>query len=147
MLLLILGICIGLIILGAVIDNEKIGFTTIGVGFIIGVVDLVIVVFALLFYPHNIDKKLEMYQEENLLIEEKVKNTVSVYMDYEYATYEELLKDMDIITLIVKYPALNSNQLVMAEIETYKENSKIIKDLREKQIDKSTYNWWLYFGN
>lgn len=100
----------------------------------------------LLVYPYNIDAKLAMYKEENIKIEEKVKATVMAYMDYESDTYEKLIKDADLTTLMIKYPELNSNTLVKNEIDLYIENSKQIKELKEQKIMISTYRWWIYFG-
>lgn len=98
-------------------------------------------------YPRNINEKLNMYQEENQSIELKVKETVKLYMNYEQETYKNLIETADITTLLIKYPELNSNELVKYEIEIYKSNNDRIKELKEKQIDRSSYNWWLYFGN
>ena len=98
-------------------------------------------------YPRNIDEKLNMYQEENQSIELKVKETVKAYIDYEEENYKNLVETADITTLLIKYPELNSNELVKYEIEIYKSNNDRIKELKEKQIDRASYNWWLYFGN
>lgn len=87
-----------------------------------------------------------MYEEENLKIETKVKETVRVYMNYEEEVYKNLVETADLTTLLIKYPELNSNELIKTEIDTYKENSKQIKKLKEQQIDKSLMAWWLYFG-
>lgn len=100
----------------------------------------------LLFYPYKVEEKTVMYETENNVIEEKIKNTVRAYMEFEESTYRELLENADLTTMILKYPELNSNELVKAEIETYKENSKKIKELKEDKIGKSTKAWWLYFG-
>lgn len=110
------------------------------------VIDLVIIAFVLIFYPFHIDEKIEMYQEENASIETKVKETVRAYMDFEQDTYKNLIETADLTTLILKYPELNSNELVKAEIETYKENNAKIKELKEEKINKKTMSWWLYFG-
>ena len=106
----------------------------------------IILVMCLLF-PYNIEKKLAMYEEENLKIEIKIKNTIKSYMEYEQETYDKVLKDADLTTIVLKYPELNSNELVKAEIEMYKENNNKIRELKEKQINKSVMAWWLYFGN
>ena len=108
---------------------------------------MIILIILILCYPYNIDAKLTMYEEENIKIETKVKETVKVYMNYEQDTYDSLVKEADLTTLLVKYPDLNSNELVKAEIETYKDNSKQIKDLKAAKIDRGTMAWWLYFGN
>ena len=35
---------------------------------------------------------------------------------------------------------------LIAQIEVYAENNKIIKDLRDQQIKGDVYRWWMYFG-
>lgn len=95
----------------------------------------------------NIDTKIAMYTEENENIERKVKETVRVYMNFEENTYTQLVKDADLTTLIIKYPELNSNELVKKEIDLYIENNGKIKELKNEKIDLSVKKWWLYFGN
>ena len=97
-------------------------------------------------YPYNIDQKLEMYAEENQNIEIKIKQTVQAYMNYEQETYKDLIETADLQTIIMTYPELNSNELVKAEIETYKENNNKIKELKEKAIDKKVMGFWYFFN-
>lgn len=112
----------------------------------ISFVSMFIIIFIIISYPYNIDKKLAMYEEENQKIETKIKDTVRIYMNYEQETYKNLVETSDLTTLLVAYPELNSNELVKYEIEQYKANSDKIKEIKEEQIHKSTLNWWLYFG-
>lgn len=126
-------------------DNDICTIIMFVIGFISFIIFTVLVV-AICSYPYNIDKKIEMYQEENTLIEEKVKNTVMAYMDYEQETYDNLVKNADLETLLITYPELNSNELVKTQIDTYVQNNNKLKELKEKQIDKSTMAWLLYFG-
>ena len=97
-------------------------------------------------FPYNVDKMIAMYEVENTKIETKIRETVRAYMEYEGTTYEKLVANADLTTLVIKYPELNSNELVRAEIVTYKENNDKLKELKEKQINKSIMAWWLYFG-
>lgn len=147
MLLVILGICILLFIIGVIFNCDDFGVVCGVTGGCGTVVSILILFFMLVGYPYNIEEKITMYQEENILIEEKIKNTVRTYMDYEESTYKELVENADLTTLVIKYPELNSNELVKSEIQTYKENSDMIKSLKESKINKKTLNWWLYFGN
>ena len=94
----------------------------------------------------TIDKKIQMYQEENSQIEQKVKETVRTYMNYEEKTYKELIETADLTTVIIKYPELNSNELIKIEIDLYIQNNKKIKELKEDKINIDIYKWWLYFG-
>lgn len=122
-------------------------FETIGslFGFILlgSIVGLIIL---LCIYPYNVDEKLKMYQEENQSIEEKIKTTVQNYKEYEQETFSKIVEKADLQTLILKFPELNSNELVKSEIETYKSNNEKIKSLKEQQIDKGRIGWWLYFN-
>lgn len=150
MLILLLFIFIVLFILAIVIENNSFGIMGEFLGIIsfIGIIVTIIIIISLVVdYPRNIDKKLNMYQEENQSIESKVKETIKLYMNYEQETYKNLVETADITTLLIKYPELNSNELVKHEIEIYKNNNDKIKELKEKQIDRSSDNWWLYFGN
>lgn len=112
----------------------------------IGVVATITLVVFLFTYPYNIDEKIAMYEEENIKIEEKVRNSVKGYMDFENDTLKNLIDTSDLQTLLIKYPELNSNELVKMEIETYKENSQKIKELKEKSITRHRKAWWIYFG-
>lgn len=124
-------------------DLEGFFFGVGCIGLIIAGVTLIII---LSTFPYNVDKKIPMYEEENAKIETKVKETVRVYMEYEQETYKNLVETSDLTTLLLKYPELNSNELIKEEINTYKENNNKLKSLKERQIDKSLMAWWLYFG-
>lgn len=97
-------------------------------------------------YPYNIDQKIKMYTQENNNIETKVKQTVQAYMNYEQDTYKNLVENSDLQILLIKYPELNSNELVRAEIETYKENNNKIRELKDKAIDKKIKGFWYFFN-
>lgn len=118
-------------------------FMIFGVTFLISVIALLILLCA---YPYNIDAKLKMYQEENQSIEEKIKTTVQNYKEYEQDTFSKIVEKADLQTLILKFPELNSNELVKSEIETYKSNNEKIKSLKEQQIDRGLIGWWLFFN-
>lgn len=150
MLILLLVLFILLFILGAYIEENtySYGGEVLSITSIVACITIIIAGIAVIVdYPRNIDEKLNMYQEENQSIESKVKETIKLYMNYEQETYKNLVETADITTLLIKYPELNSNELVKHEIEIYKNNNDKIKELKEKQIDRSSYNWWLYFGN
>lgn len=143
MILVITGIIFLLMILTMSIDDEIGGF------FAICFIDCIIAIICVsssLVECRTIDNKIQMYTEENTNIETKVKETVRAYMNFEENTYTELIKDADLTTLMIKYPELNSNELVKTEINLYIENNNKIKELKERQIDKTILKWWLYFG-
>ena len=148
MIWIVLLIFIVLVVIGAITEDNCYEW---GVGLaIIGVLGILVTIMAagvlILSYPYTIDSKIEMYEKENIKIEEKVKNTVIVYMDYEKDTYKDLVEESDLTTLLVAYPELNSNELVKSEIQLYISNNNKIKELKEKQIDRRIYRFWLYFG-
>lgn len=148
MLILLILICIIFVIIGSILEdkgNDASGLWLL-TGFVCGAISVCGLIGILIEYPYKIDERLAMYIEENNNIETKVKETVKGYMDYEKETYEKLIDTADLTTLLIKYPELNSNELVKAEIYTYKENNTKIKQLKEKKITKSTCDWWLYFG-
>lgn len=147
MLVLIFIISLVILAISAIsADYNDIAEMTGILSFIVCGISGAVIFFMLISFPYNVDKKIELYEVENKAIEEKIKNTVRGYMEYEEKVYNDLLKDSDLTTMILKYPELNSNELVKAEIETYKENSKKIKELKEDKIGKSRMAWWLYFG-
>ena len=93
----------------------------------------------------NANKKIEMYQEENAIIEQQINDLVTNYMEYEQDTFKDF-KSESSITLVSLYPELKSDELVQAQIDTYIENNNKIKKLKEAAIDLSVLKWWLYFG-
>ena len=126
-------------------DDEWLLLTvTSGLGTIICSIILILL---LTTYPYAVDQKIAMYEEENIKIEEKVRNSVKGYMDFENDTLKNLIETSDLQTLLIKYPDLNSNELVKMEVETYKENSKKIKELKEQQVTRHYKAFWLYFGD
>lgn len=148
MLIIIILILLILMIVGLILDwnGSGGGFVLIISAVSCGVIAVAALIVCLVNYPFGIEKKLQMYEEENLNIEAKVKETVQAYMNYEKDIYTNLVESENLETLLIKYPELNSNELVKAQIETYKENSNKIKKLKEANIIKPTLAWWLYFG-
>ena len=149
MLILILIISTIIAIIGGVLaenDDNIIAMILSLVSTLVIIGSSIVLIILIISFPYNVDKKLPMYEEENQKIETKIKETIQSYMNYEQETYSKLVENSHLETLLIKYPELNSNELVKSEIETYKENSKKIKGLKEAQINKSTMAWWLYFG-
>ena len=127
-------------------DESWEGFQIIGVVAIILNLLVICILVGILVNGRTLDSKLEMYSEENIKIETKVKETIRAYMNYEGETYNNLVKEADLETLIIKYPELSSNELIKKEIEIYQENNSKIKEIREKKINLSNIKFWLYFG-
>lgn len=93
-----------------------------------------------------IPAQIAMYEEENALIEEKISNTVTKYMEYEKAIVIEVSPDDDAFTLISLYPELRSDTLVSNEIDIYVKNNEKIKELKSEALNISNYKFWIYFG-
>ena len=92
-----------------------------------------------------IDKKIEMYQEENTKIENDIDILVKQYMEHEKKTLSEF-KSESSITLVNLYPDLKSNELVQQQLNIYVENNNKIKELKNNKLEYQLSKWWLYFG-
>ncbi|MEG2101966.1 MAG: hypothetical protein RRY99_10720 [Flavobacterium sp.] len=119
-----------------------------GVILIVCLMSAIIYVFCLaddVVSGNYIDVKIQMYTEENKVIETRIDSLVEKYMNYESDTYKEL-KDDDAIALVSLYPELKAGELVQKQIGVYMENNAKIKELKEEKINASISRWWLYFG-
>ena len=94
-----------------------------------------------------IPTQITMYEEENARIEEKVRDTVNKYMEYEGGVIMEIAPEDDAMSLISLYPDLKTDQLMSEEISVYIANNDQIKKLRSEQAEQASYKWWLYFGH
>ena len=92
-----------------------------------------------------LDRKIEMFQEENKNIESSIDVLVKQYMNHEKDTLTDF-KSESSITLVNLYPELKSNELVQQQLNIYVENNNKIKSLKEKKLDYLISKWWLYFG-
>jgi hypothetical protein len=94
-----------------------------------------------------IPAQIAMYEEENTKIEEKVRDTVNKYMEYEGGVIMEIAPEDDAMSLISLYPDLKTDQLISEEISVYIANNDQIKKLRAELAEQASYKWWLYFGH
>lgn len=96
----------------------------------------------------TIDDKIAMYQEENIIIEQKIDKIVKEYMKHEKETltFDFEVSEEDSIILLQLYPELKSNTLVEQQLSTYVDNEEKIRDLKEKKLDMPKIKWILYFG-
>ena len=154
MLLVTLGICIAVFIVGMVIycksitsEEENVAIGMLLVSGFVGVVVLIatIAVGAMVVNDSVLDDKIAMYTEENAVIEQQIAECVERYQVYEQGVFEKV-SPTDAVAVVTLYPELKSDTLVQAQIETYVENNNTIKQLKEKKIDASVRKWWLYFG-
>ena len=118
---------------------------------VVGVVECVCVFALFIVGIYNlaesriIDRKIEMYIEENTTIETNVTATVEKYLEHEFNIFDSLLGE-DIQTLLVVYPEINSNELVKKQVEIFVENNNKIKELKEDKLNIEVWKWWVYFG-
>ena len=151
MLLVLLLIFIGLIILGAWLDSytqyEITGGISAGVGIIGGIIT--VICFCCGVYncigTKAYDKKIDLYTEENRIIQEDINLMVGEYMKWESETYEKF-KDTDPTIVINLYPDLKSNELIIKQMDIYIQNKEKINKLKCKLLDAEVWAWWVYFG-
>lgn len=93
-----------------------------------------------------IDRKIEMYQEENTNIENDINKIVKEYLEHEHDTFANLKTEESSITLVTLFPELKSDTLVQQQLELYVNNNVTIKSLKEEKIDLIKLKWLLYFG-
>lgn len=149
MILVIFVVSLALTILGLVLlaDCETSGGCLCGFGALGIIISLIVTVILIISVANLrvIDKKIEMYQEENTKIEMQIADTVKQYQDYETDIFTEVAPDSS-ITLVSLYPELKSDTLVQSQIDVYVKNNEKIKNFKEKKINGSVTRWWLYFG-
>lgn len=113
------------------------------VGAIILVVSMIIGLIFCGFYTASgsiVDKKIAMYEEENIKIENSIDIIVKEYQEYETEMY-------DTMTAAMLFPELASNTLVQKQIEIYVNNNQQIKALKENKLNHNLFGWWLFFEN
>ena len=150
MLIVLLILAIILIVVSVIFDDHLydnfsvIGF---GVGVILAFVSIIgmLISAGIIVNGRTYDAKIEMYTEENTVIEEQIDELVTEYKRYESETLTELKGDSS-ISLVSLYPELKSDELIQKQIDTYLSNNNKIKELKEKLINVSNAKWWLYFG-
>ena len=94
-----------------------------------------------------IDNKIEILQQENAIIEQRVEQTVKNYQDYENDIFTDATQDVnsDVVVLVERYPELKSNELVKQQIDLYVKNNSEIKKLKLEKLNKYKYELWLFF--
>ena len=93
-----------------------------------------------------IDNKIEILQQENAIIEQRVEQTVKNYQDYENNIFTDATQDVnsDVVVLVERYPELKSNELVKQQIDLYVKNNSEIKKLKLEKLNKYKYELWLF---
>lgn len=131
--------------------NDKIGFFVgaLLAGFIAFVLLISVVYqsYQVFCRANTIQTQIEMYEEENSKIEEKINTVVQDYLEHEKETYKDI-KPENVIAALSMFPELNSSELVKKEIEIYQSNEAKLIELKEEQITGIPMaRYLLYFGN
>lgn len=87
------------------------------------------------FNKPTISNKIEMYEEENKKVETQLVESVNMWLSYQEITFESISSIDGVTTYLVKYPELKGDSLVDELMETYKNNSKEIKQLKSRKIN------------
>lgn len=143
MLIILIIIFIVLWVIGIKKDNEFIFIPSIASTIL--TLFIYLILFIYVSSENVLDNRINLYKENNNLIENKIDITIKEYLKHENKTYNDL-KTKDSISIILSYPNLASNELIKQEIETYKENNKKILELKEAKVFIPLEKWWLYFG-
>lgn len=93
-----------------------------------------------------IDQKIQLYEQENAIIEQRIDTVVQEYMAYEKETYADL-SAVDPVARVALFPELKADTMVQAQIQTYTQNWEKIMSLKEQKVNLITQRWWLSFGN
>lgn len=93
-----------------------------------------------------IDKKIEMYQEENSKIEEEITAIVQERLKSENDDFIDQNKEKNAIVLVTLFPEFKSNEIVQKQLANYFTNNTNIMILKEEKIDLAKIRWILYFG-
>ncbi len=150
MIIVIFLVCVGILILGGWLARCKCEMSScfaLICGIIGGVVSFIAMIILLVQVSllATIDKRIEMYQEENNRIESQIAECVTQYQQYECGVFAETTPD-SAITLVALYPELKADKLVSKQIEVYINNNNKIKELKEQSINGEVTRWWAYFG-
>ena len=127
--------------------EEDLGIPAVVIGFLmtVGSIIAAIVLCILVSGQMTIDERIDMYSQENAVIEEQIATMVKQYQEYETDIFTELNPEST-ITLVALYPELKADALVNRQLEVYINNNEKIKELKSEKIAGRVYRWWLYFG-
>lgn len=104
-------------------------------------------VFTLYVDTENNKYRLEVLEEENIEIEQKLNNIILAYVNHESNVYLQLISGADPSTLILVLPELSSKEAVNSIVTVYYNNNVEIKRLRLDSVNNRTRAFWLWFGS
>lgn len=91
------------------------------------------------------EKRIEMYQQENLKMETSMAEAIEKYMEHEYQIFVEISPD-EAQTFLIAYPEIQSSELVKYQMETIKTNNEQIKQAQNELLNIDIWKFVLYFG-
>ena len=99
-------------------------------------------------YSRNltIDERIDLYSTENYRIESQIENVVESYKEYEASTLKEFDFGDNMEVVLARYPELKTDNLVVEQINLYKDNNQKIKELKEEKLSYKVMGWWLFFN-
>ena len=87
-----------------------------------------------------ITQKIEMYEEENAIIEKEINVIIEGYKTHE----SNLFQNIGITSLVIMYPEIKADALVSKQIEIYMDNYVRIRVLKNRLISLQYTDWWLF---
>lgn len=116
-------------------------------GFIGALSSIICIIFTIdnLINLKVVNNKINILEENNAYIEEKIYAILETYCEHENKTLVDISPDNPEMILLL-YPELKAVTLFESYIETIKSNNQQIKDLKLEKANNSIYQWWLYFG-
>lgn len=152
MITLFLLLSIGCIVLAEVLDNSNCKLCTIAaIPGIIGVAGCAIfgiwTIWNIICVASGfgIQEKIEIYEDQNVQIEQSIDAAVKAYCEHEQITYTQM-SDGAVALVAAAYPELASSELVKAQMDIWTFNSSELKDLKSKLVDFHRAQYFLYFG-
>ena len=125
-------------------EGRCLAFLIPGVGVLIlsVVVSMVLVMF--ITDCKVIDQKIEILEENNAEIEEKLQEAIDAYCEYEDDNFDNFSNPE---TIFLVFPELKADALFQTYMTTLQSNKKEITELQLEKAYEPVYRWWLYFGN
>lgn len=155
MLIVIILICIALIFLacfiGDRVDEDSLAFKfcigSVAVSVGIGIICLLMTVISIgkVVGSSAIDEQINLYENENVRIEEHINSVVDEYKTYENDTLEKF-NGSNGTEIISVHPELKANELIQEQMDIYYQNQTTILELKSEKIKMKPWKWWLYFG-
>lgn len=152
MITLFLLLSIGCIVLAEIIDNSNCKLCTIfAIPGIIGVAGCAIFGIWTIWNVicvasgFGIQEKIEIYEDQNVQIEQSIDAAVKAYCEHEQITYVQM-SDGAVALVAAAYPELASSELVKTQMEVWTFNSSELKELKSKLVDFHRAQYFLYFG-